>query len=308
MTEDDDELYGEVFSPETLRCFQRINNDEIVAEGFTSATVHLDLTPNSNLDWKSAVDSAQKLISQGYKIIFDLDFGLFQEGWKGFTHQGYFQSSVFAMAHFSNTILPQFEESVIAVIVAKLDLPFSKLDLKTCEEGESKSELAYANMTAHYLTLLCEELPYTLTRILLISSDKVSDPLLFSQCVINDYFDEFWLAIASSASYCKWGVWQQGIGNSGFIGRTPPQEAPQPTTALLFSTAAHEQNGFIQGIHYLTEQNRPYKIIYEEAFTQEWQGIDTLIVTTKTASQATKRAIDGFRAAGGQTILLESHS
>lgn len=302
MTDDDDDVvFDEEFKPDALLCFERENSTQMPPIGFTSQTLRFNLTPDASLDFTDEIASLHSLIHSGYKIVFDLDFGLFQPGWKGFLHQGYFQSCLFACTHFATTVLPLFQDNCLGAIICRLDLPCSKLDPHASSDG-STSEEFYSEMTSQYLSLLCEPLPHSLAKIILVAADGVQNPAQFSQCVINDCFEGFWLAIRNAPIHSSWGVWDSKSTNRGFIGKNLPQPSSPPSKALMYPT--NRVGDTSAAFNHMQNLNGDYKIIREEALTLEWDGIDELFVPDHPYASATKRALAGFQAAGGKVVLI----
>src|SRR5262245_29754909 len=120
LVDDDDEECG--LLQQELITFERLHNQEMIPERFSSATVLLDASPTSLLKWDEAIESAEELIRNGLRVLFDFNL----EFHKPFSHSGQFQTYSFALTHFRETVWPKFKNNCSGVILCRSSLAFDK--------------------------------------------------------------------------------------------------------------------------------------------------------------------------------------
>src|SRR6202022_2907536 len=77
------------------KIFEPLHLEELVPEGFNAVKITLDGRMKASLDWKLARDAAQKYINNGFKILWDIDFGLLSRLDFPLTNQTQFQTFCF---------------------------------------------------------------------------------------------------------------------------------------------------------------------------------------------------------------------
>ena len=277
----DDDDFDDFFDPDSFLCFERTSNSEAPQKPFTSTTFSLDLSPSATLRWENVCIELDALIKDGYKIVFDFDFGFSRPDFKGFLHQNYFQTCRFAVDHFLSELLPQYETHCIGAIVAKVDDP-------------ALLHNPLREQFLDYLDRLSSLMPANFERFLLIKTAQ--DPFECCQELHSELFQGFTLAL-DSCPYCTSHiVWKTGKRLSGYIGRALIDVVQAPNIGLLIP---NDENAFETVKHAFTQVSSPYKVIAENALTHAWEGIDELYLPSWQFSKTTNRALDGFIAAGG---------
>ena len=290
--DDDDTLLEELDIQQTLlnlKIFDRNDSEIAVPEGFTSACVHVDARPASSLNWTKETQDAESLIKNGYRICFELDFGLFGPGFKGIANQGQFQTIVLAIDEFRNRLLERFQDHVEAVILYRSSSPFSSI-----EERDIQMD---------YLDLLRQELPDNLITLLLFDCTSLQEPFEFARIFSPDRFSQFTLALTNASLLLSSAAWNKGNALLGYIGTDLSQNKPQKCSkALLLPRFSSNANSMKPLLYSLIANNERFKIISEDNLTLEWDGLDVLYVQKACLEATTLRMIDGFIAAGGVVI------
>src|SRR5581483_9749631 len=179
MTEQEEELFHEVHPKEwleVLRIFERKNNEEKIPEGFNGTTIILNARSESSLEWQKEIEAANRLKDEGYKILFDLDLGLFSHLKHPLTHKNQFQALSYALDHFYTKVWEPLKEHSVGAIISRLDLPFELASNEVTDyhfeewlssHGENKHNpllkpLYARDVIADFLELLTSPYPDTL--------------------------------------------------------------------------------------------------------------------------------------------------
>lgn len=244
-------------------------------------TISLNGKMASRLDWKAEIEEAKKAIENGYKLLFDLDLGLFDELTLSLHHEAQFQALSLSMEHLLETFITPFEEHIDGVILFRGKIPFH-LGSSSTSDPILDRDKAY-----DFLQLLADYLPEMITVHALIDAQDIQDPLLFYRLTAKDCCGRISL-ITKNEPY--------------------PQES-MPKTALLLPRCSITDIGAYQGLNEalleLISNKTPFKVISEDFLAVEWAEIDTLIVQTAGLSIEGKRMIQGFIAAGGEVSEID---
>jgi hypothetical protein len=298
---------------------------ETIPAGFQAVTIYLDATAHSSLNWQKEIDAAHKFIEQGYDILFDLDLGLFNRLETHLNHEVQFQTLSFAMDHFSASLTPEIKKHTLGVLLARLDLEFQnnfkeiashELDFqewlvaKGCPCQNDLINHYFRDVAVEYILLLVTHLPLSITPLVLVDAQNSKNPLTFAQLTAKDRFERIQLAIKNPLFAQGYMVWEEGSDFGGYIGRTlPPKHTQQasniglliPSYDIVNPVNSHDID---KALEFLLSQNKNFKIISEELLTNEWDGLDALIVSPATISSNSKRKLQGFFAAGGKLVSL----
>lgn len=328
----DDELIEESFDLSKLSAFEQNGLGEKIPQGFNAVIITLNCLENDSLQWLNEAEETKKRIEQGYKLLFSLNLGLFDQLKNPLSHEAQFQTLSFSLEHFATTFLPQFQEHTIGVILAHLDLSFkthfdqnlTELDFQEwvqtkCAVAPKEiperytlrlQELYFRDVTAEFLVLLANRLPPSITAFVLFDAKKITSPLDFAQLTAQDRFERLKLALKNPLFPTNTTVWQKGDDTFGYIGRELPSpgKIKKPTVGILMPSCEVVDPYYFQDIEkifdLLFEQKTYFKVVPEEFLTTEWDGLDKLIIPSAQLSQGTMRKLQGFSAAGGEIQVV----
>jgi hypothetical protein len=254
-----------------LCVFERSQGQARIPDAFSAATILLDAQASSALDWSLELKVAEDFIAQGKFLLFDFEFGIS----KPLSHLGQFQAASFAIAHFREECWPKFAAHTLGAILFR-------------SHGEDVSALL------DYAELLRGELPPSCEPFLLF--DFIDTHTFITQ-FRPDRFSRFRVAVKNAPLHTSFAVWQEGKGFGGYIGKGPLYgEEDPPTIGILIPPIDQPiPPHVIDIIAKLPE----CKIIPESQLTIEWDGLEKIIIPYQVQSISTKRALDGFLAAGG---------
>lgn len=263
--------------------------------------IRLDATQKSTLNWEDAVLKAKQAIKQNARILWELDFGLFDRLLHPLPHLQQFQSFCLAIDHFREIIWSQFAEvsdgvclyrgplDKVESIIATHQDKFSEW-LSTFVECSQSAEdtflerLFCRDIALDYIKQLAGQLPYgaipTIKPILMEQLSPVESSIFFNEefyrpleIGVREAEGSTAICLPSTSHYCRESI-------------------------DLLNTACEE----------LVKRGVQFRFIAEEALIMNLGGLDELIVAPKTLSSQGKRKLQGFCAAGGTVITpCEEH-
>lgn len=184
--------------------------------------------------------------------------------------------------------------------------------LKDTPRGRQILQIYCRDTVSEYLDLLAGKLPEGLNAYLMIDANPIPDPLHVANLLSKVHFPHLILAVKGPLFHIKEFSWEDTLFQFGYFGRRLPQKGVEliPRIAIcLPSLSFYKPSDYevLRGvIEKLNARASCYKLIPEERLTQEWEGIDYLIVQKEKLTTQGIRMLQGFAAAGGTVILTEA--
>ncbi len=211
----------------------------------THVIIPLDGTSLSQLNWDNSLQKAAKCIESGYKIVFHLDLGLFDQLHHPISHEGQFQALKLSCRHFREVVIEKFGNAILGVILYQgafplicpkthnneqsltlfhewlqkrgitQNLPNTLVDAMTSPEMRWNYTYFCHEECIEYLRLLSFELPDILHRFILIEAPSdLSSNLLYSA---KDLLDSLHPVIQANAPHTtlfatSGSIWNSGLG------------------------------------------------------------------------------------------------
>ncbi|MFI5343656.1 MAG: hypothetical protein ACHQUC_05480 [Chlamydiales bacterium] len=225
--------------------------------GFNALTIRLDGSLRSDLNWKAAKEQAEKAISKGYALFWDIDLGLFNRLTLPLMNQTQFLSLGLSLDHFRDTLWKDFGSHSLGLSIYRGNADFSlgfnwdedhtnhfkswlqehfledkisrqKIDemrpedLAVSERGSLLTGLFCREVAVEYLSLLAARLPDGLPCYLFLNAASLAhDPFKQIQLLNPHRFDLFQLALkGATLPFKAWG-WQAALFPAGYVGTTP---------------------------------------------------------------------------------------
>lgn len=116
-------LENKVFIPFVYDTFA--GNSSVPRE-FNSVTVRLDGTAQADLNWSGARSDAQSFADRGYKILWEIDLGLFSGAPALLSNRQLYVSLSLSLEHFRNTLWKEFGHCSLGLIVYRGDADFTQ--------------------------------------------------------------------------------------------------------------------------------------------------------------------------------------
>lgn len=296
------------------------------AEGCNGVTLRLDAQMTADLDWREAKKEAEVFREKGYFLFWDIYLGLFQ---RPLNDQSQFLSLSLAIDHFREYFWKDFQDCTFGVSLYRGDadlgatfqwneahiasfkewikeqghIPTGHLEPDIMRESEERRHLLSLfcrNAVSEYLHLLASRLPDEMLLCLLLDASSISDPLKESQILSRAAFDRFHLAVKNGRLPHQGLIWKDDT----------IEKAPQTESNVGFCFPPIENEilalsaGLPEGLRLLLKKGIPFKTIPEESLITEWDGLDWMIVSSKTLGPQGKRKLQGFCAAGGACATI----
>ncbi len=302
--------------------------------GVESVTIYLDATQKATLNWELAIQEASQAIENGLKVIWELDFGLFDRLLHPLSHPQQFLSLCLAIEHFCNVIWEPFQHSTLGALVFKgtfnsqeisslvherafqnwVQERFDSIEEFRLETGialeqfedikfaayreipEAKFLLSlfFRDVALDYIKQLAGQLPYGVDPLIKLTMDKNLSPAETIIFQNEECYRPLIFIVDENAP-------ERYIGNVNIVGHgiyLPPVNTFSARWNLLFDNA----------IRYFVENNITFRLISDESLIMSLEGLDDLVICPSAISYLGKRHLQGFCAAGGRVLLLEDTS
>lgn len=270
--------------------------------------IPLDGRLSASLDWKAEKKLAIQSIELGNKILWEMDLGLFKGLKHPLTSNSQYLSLVLSLEHFRDTLFKEFQAHTAGLSLYRGPIDFSSELQWDREMLGNLSEWLHDNSDFSEI---------------LTSYSQVDKNLLalFARDVGVEYFHLLANALPDSLKPC---VSLDAKGEEDRLKQAllSHRECYQPivpelvnSNLCLDSEALHaiilpscKINRFdeLEKLRVvfddLTSKNTAYRLIPEEFFVSEWDGLDVVFVLTSALSPAGKRKLQGFCAAGGSVV------
>lgn len=243
-----------------------------------------------DLDWSLEKISAEKSAANGNTILWEMDF---QWDASAFLSSSAFLAYGRALEEFTKLSAPFAEQTFgVCLYRGNADIPFFEFshwedrfyewidELEIEDAHPHYFHVFKADLFASYLHRLVSFLPDTMQSFALFDADGISSPAFRAQLFSSHRFEHVRVSFEEQDKSLP-------------LGLCLPSDpyCDQKTLARLDAV-----------IYDLQGKGIPFRIICEEKLTEEWDGLDRLIVISDAVSPLCKRKLQGFAAAGGEII------
>jgi len=270
---------------------------------FETVVICLDGTINSSLNWSRAKERAEEAKESGRSILWEMELGLFNDTPFPMTNEMQFKSFGLALAHFSDTLWPSYEEQTKGIILYR-----GPIDFRSQLPGEKKDLLTSRNICIDYLDHLAHFLPPECTPYALLDATMIDSPAACALLMDRTRFHRLDYGIKNSLISFRGMIWEetrsQVIKGQTYIGYHPPSwnSGIEPVSALCLPFEEPCLQLLEETIDLLVEKKIPFRTTSEEHLITEWDSLDFLVVPAKRISHDLKRKLLGFCAAGGTVV------
>ncbi len=292
---------------------------EPLTDWSNTVLIRLPAHLSDDLDWSKEKALAERMIEAGKYLFWEIDLGLcsFQ-----FTPEdsAAFYSFSLAIEEFSKQLWPVFRNHTFGVSLYRgpfqplQSFPISQWEAAFSEWKEEQGQADYALYCAQalseYLHRLVSFLPDALLPFALIDASEFSSASKMSQLFSKARFEHLNLAIRCAKTPFSGICWEEGQCAQGWLGAhaqtaeahfTPTVGLCLPNDACMHSAVIQRLDSLISD---LKEQKVIFRIVPEEKLTEQWDGLDKLIVLSSALSPQGKRKLLGFAAAGGTVLTI----
>lgn len=296
-------------------------NDAALMEWANTVVIRLPARLQDDLDWSTQTKRAQECKAVGKQILWEIDLGLGQYQFDPQDSTAFF-SFTLALDEFSAKIWPTFRDQTFGVVLYRgifnpaSSFPLSKWEHSYAEWRESQSitedcyALYCAQNFAEYLHRLISFLPDAVLPFIMLDVSAISSPAKAAQLFSKEHFEHTHLIFKGSPCPFSGITWEEGELAQGWMGNLPqiateklppPLGIYLPKDQMIDASILTQLDGLIAS---LIREQTPFRIISEEKLTEQWDGLDRLIVPEKAISKQGKRKLLGFVAAGGTVTTV----
>ncbi len=272
-------------------------------------SIVLPAHPKDPLIWKDQQIQAEEAIEKGLSVFWELDLGIASSK-TDFNDPSTFLTHCIALQAFDQSIWKNFFSKTLGISIYKGPFDFSERVMNPSkehfEEWLADHNLALpetnksleghfykvycANMFGEYLHRLASCLPDTLPVFCSIDATHAGSRAELAHILSKDRFEHIHLSIKGDRL-------PSVNSTSVSVGVLLPSDDGISLEILAELDRVLDQ---------LDERNTPFRIISETFLTEQWNGIDLLIVISSSLNSIGKRKLQGFCAAGGTVYFIGS--
>lgn len=237
----------------------------------------LSARPHDELNWQV----------EGQPPFFEFDLGL-NDPYFPLEDELYFQSAAAALAHFSKEIWPKFPETPGILYRGSADFStfFSWTERQLANFEAWKKERP-ENDEAHlkrmfcaeafvaYFQMLAHRLPDEMELKIILDPKGLGTPAQTLQLLSPERFEHFIVEVG---------------------------EPPESNLGVCFPGDSQLSREILKQIDELLPTLQSFRPVYEPLLTEQWDGLDQIIVFPEAVSPQGKRKLSGFLAAGGTVV------
>ncbi len=256
------------------------------------ASLRLPAHLNDDLSWTKEKEQAQQIIASGKFILWEIDLGLPSFTFTPENSAAFFSFSV-ALEEFSATLWPEFKTQTFGVALYRGEIPNkTNFPMGEWEAAYLESSLSYelfcTQMLSEYIHRLISFLPDSVLAFVIVDVSSISSPGKIAQLFSKERFEHVQVILKGDPCWSEYS--SPGLG------------LYLPKDELLDASLIQELDKLMVQ---LKEKGTAYRIIPEDKLTEQWDGIDTLIVPEQAISSQGKRKLLGFAAASGTILSFE---
>lgn len=220
------------------------------------------------------------------------------------------------LSRFNEWLQDSFQE--VALLNAEIEGEWKSLgevqpqSLRGHSKGMRILRLFCADLFADYMNLLSSSLPAEVQLFLMLDCSMIGSLAERLQLISLERFSRYHLILRGDCYQFPCLAWGEGDTQIGRVGANPlPMQKPSEkrVAVLLPSSEVFSFQPFektANSIHQLHQQNVPVRLIPEAFLTTQWDGVDFIVVEPSGVTSVGKRMLQGFCAAGGTVINVDS--
>lgn len=312
-----------------------------IPAGYQAVLISLDGAIKGNLNWKRELEWASICAQQGLSILWEIRLGLFDKLPMPLSHKTQFLSLGLSLEHFLQGPWKEFHAHSLGVCLYRGNADFSlcfpwededrslfhewlrdyfkdvevlnremQFSVKSFTdvdpkqpEGQLLAALYCRDIAADYFDLLAGHMSQILPLYLLLDASVLTNPAAHIQMLFKERFARFELGVKGSLVGNFPLEWDSNGWTLSLERREkmaiclPDLKEAKPSLCQRLSLA----------VNTLNQQQIPFRLIFENTMTHEWDELDLLFVLPACLSGEGKRKLMGFCAAGGQIVSLGEH-
>jgi hypothetical protein len=297
--------------------FPLIQEEPFPLMDWSNATLlRLPAQLGDDLDWSEERELARQIVASGKSILWEIDLGLSSFQFTPENSAAFFSFSL-AIEEFKANIWPAFQAQTFGAALYRGDFPSAEnFPLASWESNFSNGssrcyDLCCIQILGEYLHRLVSFLPDPVLPFALIDASRLRSPGKTAQYFSKERFEHLHLAL-KGAEYPFSGIcWGEGQNARGYLGGAPKVKEEMSTSSLgvyvpkdryIDISLTQELDRLISQFN---EKRILFRMISEEKLTEQWDGIDQLIVPSQAIGEQGRRKLLGFIATGGIVTTFE---
>lgn len=258
--------------------------------------LELPCEPHHDLDWSLELERAK---NAGRNIVWKFALGL-ESPFFPLEDELRFQAISLALAQFSKEVWPEFKDKTVALSLYRGAADLSEKFLWTDKQRANYSEwregednalarkLFCIDAFAVYFQMLSHRLPDEVPVFLLFEPlSSISETL---QVLSKERFEHFLIALRGESIARDGYIWNE----RGIFKRTV-----ETKRGIVFPNKLESMSLFDEAL----KEAGSVKVVYESFLTEEWDGLDSLIVLPGSLGSQGERKLKGFLASGGEVVV-----
>jgi hypothetical protein len=294
-------------------------------EGSNIACLRLPARLHDHLNWTQEKELALQIAASGKSLLWQLDLGLSSFKFTPEDSTAFFSFSL-AIEEFAASLFPEFHKQTFGIALyqgpspSEKNFPHSAWDPSFLDWSKELDwdpldsyQLYCIQMLSEYLHRLISFLPDSVLPFALVDVASMSSVGKIVAFFSKDRFEHVQLALKGATFPFSGICWSDGQQGQGYLGNAKNckdfhakehlQMVPSPTVGLYLPQDKFINVALIEELDRmilkLNNYSKAFRIIPEEKLTEQWDGIDHLIVPSQAISERGKRKLLGFVAAGG---------
>jgi len=289
--------------------FPLIQEKEEKEKWSNGTLIRLPASLQDDLQWEESIALAEERKREGDVLLWEIDLGLASYSFNPEDSAAFYSFSL-AVEQFSKQVFPSFADSTFGVVLYRGGFhPELSFPATHWEPGEDPS-LFCARSFAEYLHRLVSFLPESVLPFAMFDLSSIPSAARQAQLFSKEKFEHTHL-ILKRARFPFFGMtWEEGESAQGWVGKEPVKQGntAAPSLGLYLPSDEKIDASVLElldaKISALQKAKTPFRILSEEKLTEQWDGLDTLLVPEKAISQTGKRKLLGFAAAGGELVYF----
>ncbi len=277
--------------------------------------VRLPALLSDDLDWAQEMQMAKGALEAEKNILWEIDLGLSTFSFLPNDTASFYAFSV-ALEEFSKKVWPEFQAKTLGValyrgkFIPQQSFPIAYWESAFAEANTTDYALFCAQLLSEYLHRLVSFLPDSVLPFALIDISGIASPLKAAQFFSKERFEYLHLALKGACIPFSGICWEEGKSGQGWLGleARAADNLPEVTLGVYLPKDEYIHADLVEKmdrlIASLQQKAVPFRIVCEEKLTEQWDGLDRLIVPSSALSVQGKRKLLGFIAAGGSICTL----
>ncbi len=250
--------------------------------------VTLSMPPDGDLNWNAVA------VPEEGKIFWELDLGL-GKAVTPLRSSTLFYSLARGIEHFAKEMLPLYRERTVAAALYRGDLCFEERICWEQEQVSGNRRLYAARLMADYLKRLLSFLPDDLLVVALLELKGEMQAAELMQLLSRSAWEHLVVALSGSDLPVAPLVWD---GEEKITSRW--KESELPSLGLLLPDDEVWSEESLSWVNQAVKKIKsPFRVVPELLLTQDWEGLDQLMVLQSALTRQGARMVQGFVESGG---------